>query len=493
MGIRVQEWTNPSSAEPYFSGQSEWRSEGFSYSSQLAQFQEFLLRANKYKCLKMKGERGATDKRLILVEDFPNQFYRQPHNFHDILRVFVKSSQCPLVFIVSGSSRGEGSLRSLFPQEIQEELHISCISFNPVAPTTMTKVLKRILCSEAEKQSHQRLFVPDKAELEMLCSGSSGDIRSAINSLQFSCLPEKTKSSLKKPPAASTERNVSLSKRRAKRVKPAKEQEELQAVGGRDASLFLFRALGKILHCKRGNPEDVNEAEAASEPCLPRHLLHHHREVLLVQPELVVERSQTSGEFFSLCLHQNYLDFFSEIADVDRASDYLSDADLLIGNWPIRHIMEDYGSSVATRGLIHSNSRQLPVGFRPLHKPGWCLISKQHQNNCLAAQSLFRSFSLTPVALQTQLLPFLVKLSHPTSSQAQTAFLQEVGQMSLRRGSGRLTLENLRDKEMGQELEEEDEEEGETEKSLQASQPQLPTNQDLMEEEDQIIEEYDSD
>lgn len=51
--------------------------------------------------------------------------------------------------------------------------------------------------------------------------------------------------------------------------------------------------------------------------------------------QLVVERSQTSGEFFSLCLHQNYLDFFSEIADVDRASDYLSDADLLIGNWPV--------------------------------------------------------------------------------------------------------------------------------------------------------------
>lgn len=32
------------------------------------------------------------------------------------------------------------------------------------------------------------MCVPDKAALELLCSGSSGDIRSAINSLQFSCL-----------------------------------------------------------------------------------------------------------------------------------------------------------------------------------------------------------------------------------------------------------------------------------------------------------------
>lgn len=40
----------------------------FSYSSQLAQFQEFLLRANKYNCLRMAGDEGTTDCKLILVE-----------------------------------------------------------------------------------------------------------------------------------------------------------------------------------------------------------------------------------------------------------------------------------------------------------------------------------------------------------------------------------------------------------------------------------------
>ncbi|MEQ2292079.1 hypothetical protein AMECASPLE_019465, partial [Ameca splendens] len=86
LGIRVQEWTNPSSVEPYYGSLPEWRLKGSSCSSQLAQFQEFLLRVNKYKCLKMKGDREAPDNRLILVEDFPNQFYRQPCGFHDILR-----------------------------------------------------------------------------------------------------------------------------------------------------------------------------------------------------------------------------------------------------------------------------------------------------------------------------------------------------------------------------------------------------------------------
>lgn len=491
MGIRVQEWSNPSSVERYMGDSSEWKSKDFSCNSQLAQFQEFLLRVNKYKCLKIKGEREAGEKRLILVEDFPNQFYRQPYSFHDVLRIFVKSSRCPLVFVVSDSQSGEGSLRSLFPKEIQEELHINCISFNPVAPTTMTKVLKSILYMEAEK-THKTLYVPDKKELEMICSGTSGDIRSAINSLQFCCLPgpDKGLCALKKPTALSFERGVTLSKQKGIRKSKTKEQEENQAIGGKDVSFFLFRAVGKILHCKRGNCEGTTENKVAPVPGLPFHLLQ--QQVLLVQPELVVERSQTSGEFFSLCLHQNYLDFFSHIEDVERASKYLSDADLLTGNWTIRHIIGDYGSSVATRGLIHSNSCQLPVGFRPLHKPSWCQVSKKHQDNCLAAQSLFRSYRLTAVNLQTQLIPFLAKLPNPTWSQAQMAVVQDVGQMSLI-CPGRLKLENLRDKEMGQEIEEEEEVHCRTDKGLHFTQAQLTMNQALLEEENLIIQEYESD
>lgn len=36
--------------------------------SQVVQFQDFLLRANKYNCLKMVGDGGAPDHKLILVE-----------------------------------------------------------------------------------------------------------------------------------------------------------------------------------------------------------------------------------------------------------------------------------------------------------------------------------------------------------------------------------------------------------------------------------------
>ena len=76
----------------------------------------------------------------------------------------------------------------------------------------------------------------------------------------------------------------------------------LAAIGGRDNSLFLFRALGKILYCKRetstdgeregegeGEREGVRGEEVATRGAavaLPPHLQHHQRPHLLVDPEV---------------------------------------------------------------------------------------------------------------------------------------------------------------------------------------------------------------
>ncbi|XP_061744490.1 cell cycle checkpoint protein RAD17-like [Nerophis ophidion] len=412
LGLRIQEWTNPTSEDSHSQhgllySPLDWN---MNSSSQSAQFQEFLLRANKYTCLKMVGDVRPPGMKVILVEEFPNHFYRQPGSLHDVLRTFVKSSGCPVVFIVSDSLSGDSSSRLLFPRELLEELHITCISFNPVAPTSMMKVLTHI----ATLQKTSRL---DQAVLEQLCSGSSGDVRSAINSLQFSSISD---GGLQRDRPLTSQKKVSFKSGQKKKFRSSQVKEEEQSVGMKDACLFLFRALGKILHCKRASPEC---AERAS---LPAHLCHHHREPLQLDPELVVERSHVSGDFFNLYLHQNYLDFFSNIEDVDRASEYLSDADLLTSDWTSRSVLEAYASSVATRGLLHSNCQQAAVGFRPLHKPHWLLVSKMHREKCLLAQCLFSSMCVTPVSLHTHLLPYLAKLTNPLRSQDFVLMMQEL-------------------------------------------------------------------
>ncbi|XP_010408139.1 cell cycle checkpoint protein RAD17 isoform X1 [Corvus cornix cornix] len=515
LGLQVQEWTNPLSLDftkedlrSMFDHDSNFHT--FPSQAQAALFQDFLLRANKYNKLQMLGESSENDKKLILIEDIPNQFYREPGSLHDILRRFVRTSRCPLVFIISDNFSGDSSQRSLFPTEIVEELCIFNISFKPVAQTNMMKVLNRIAAAEAS-MNREKNYTLDRTSLELLCRGCSGDIRSAINSLQFSSMKdwslEKEFWSKKKKSSTIKCEEAGVSKVQKKSRHDTSEDQEIQAIGGKDASIFLFHALGKIIYCKR---EAVSEAES---PQLPGHLSKHHRDTLLIQPEGIVEKSHKSGSIFNLYLHQNYVDFFSDIDDVVRASEYLSTADVLCSNWSTRLVMENYSASVATRGVIHSNTsrafahQQGGMGFRPLHKPQWFLISKKYQENCLAAKSLFSSFCLPPECLQTELLPYLAMLTNPMRNQAQIAFIQDVGRLPLKRHFGRLKLEALGDKDPGvPELFccDGDGADGDPEglplpstqssgSDLPGSQPQPIAAQAILEEEELKIEEYDSD
>ncbi|XP_014745449.1 PREDICTED: cell cycle checkpoint protein RAD17 [Sturnus vulgaris] len=511
LGLQVQEWTNPLSLDftkedlrNMFDHDSNFHT--FPSQAQSALFQDFLLRANKYNKLQMLGESSENDKKLILIEDIPNQFYRDPGSLHEILRSFVRTSRCPLVFIISDNFSGDSNQRSLFPPEIVEELCIFNISFKPIAPTNMMKVLNRIAAAEAT-MNREKNYALDRASLELLCKGCSGDIRSAINSLQFSsmkdCSLEKEFWSKKKKKSTIKCEEAGVSKVRKKSKCDTSEDQEIQAIGGKDASIFLFHALGKVIYCKR---EAVSEAEC---PQLPAHLSEHHRDTLLIQPEDIVEKSHMSGSMFNLYLHQNYVDFFSDIDDVMRASEYLSTADVLCSNWSTRLVMESYSVSVATRGVIHSNTsrafahQQGGMGFRPLHKPQWFLINKKYQENCLAAKSLFSSFCLPPECLQTELLPYLAMLANPMRNQAQIAFIQDVGRLPLKRHFGRLRLEALGDKEPGvPEPFQGDGADGDPEglpssqssgSELPGSQPQPMAAQALLEEEELRIEEYDSD
>ncbi|KAM6230237.1 cell cycle checkpoint protein RAD17 isoform 2-T2 [Porphyrio hochstetteri] len=492
-------------------------------------FQDFLLRANKYNTLQMLGESSKNDKKLILVEDIPNQFCRDPSSLHEILRKYVRTSRCPLLFIVSDNFSGDSNQRLLFPTDIAEELCISNISFKPVAPTNMMKVLNRIAATEAS-MNRERNYALDRTTLELLCRGCSGDIRSAINSLQFSsmkgCSLEKEFWSRKKKSSTLKCEIAAVSKVRKKSKPDASEDQEIQPIGGKDASIFLFHALGKILYCKR---EPASESECPY--LLPAHLSEHRRDTLLIQPEVIVEKSHMSGSMFNLYLHQNYVDFFSDIDDVVKASEYLSSADVLCSNWSTRLLMEKYSAAVATRGVIHSNTsrafahQQGGMGFRPLHKPQWFFINKKYQENCLAAKSLFSSFCLPPECLQTELLPYLALLANPMRNQAQIAFIQDVGRLPLKRHFGRLKLETLTDKDPGipdvfavsegdhadvhaveaaVQMEKTGTHENESDgfplsssqtsgSELPCSQPQPVAAQAIMEEDELKIEEYDSD
>ena len=72
-----------------------------------------------------------------------------------------------------------------FHIEINSVLGIHQIAFNPVAPTSMVKTLQNII--QLESKINSKCVIPDKNTLNSLATNSQGDIRAAINALQFAC------------------------------------------------------------------------------------------------------------------------------------------------------------------------------------------------------------------------------------------------------------------------------------------------------------------
>lgn len=82
-------------------------------------------------------------------------------------------------------------------------------SFNPIAPSLMTRALQALLkthfASSTTPKSHRQ---PSKDDLNTIVESSNGDIRSAIMALQFSCVSVSKKN--KKTPSGSRALQVSF-------------------------------------------------------------------------------------------------------------------------------------------------------------------------------------------------------------------------------------------------------------------------------------------
>ncbi|XP_077981912.1 cell cycle checkpoint protein RAD17-like [Glandiceps talaboti] len=462
IGLEIHEWINPvtSTFEPSTSRRHHdfIPIGGFTSESQQTLFQDFLLRANRYNTLQIFDNSSGLTKKIILVEDMPNVFFRDSYSFHDILRKYSATGRCPLVFIVSDSFGGESAIRDLFPKDLQQSIGVENISFNPVAPTSLMKTLTKISQNEAN-QGHKTFTMPSKDTLEELVSVSAGDIRGAINALQFTCLQDPSVASYfasiakpsftkKKSFSGKPQKSLPTAKRKDSRHKDESGSHgNMPAIGGRDHSMFLFRALGKILYCKRDPKEE-------DKPALPPHLARHERDPLNFVPEDVVERTHLSSEYFTSYLHQNYLDFYTDIEDIVDASHYLSDADHLTIDWASRSSLREYSSCVAARGVIHCNSARGRSGstsggggWKPLHKPQWFEVNRKYRDGALTAKHLFSGHCWTPTDLQTQLLPYLALINVPLNNPGQISFIQEVCKFT--RHPTRTWHEKLDEKDVG--------------------------------------------
>ncbi|KAK4187977.1 Rad17 cell cycle checkpoint protein-domain-containing protein [Podospora australis] len=398
----VLEWRNP--VNNFVGGQA--------YQSAAAQFEEFLGRGGKFGQLDVEGEEekgdmpppplpgstagniSSSEKKLILIEEFPNTFVRSSTAlvaFRNSLLHYLAANMpsgmmswgrpassepiTPIVMVISetllttaSASADSFTAHRLLGQEIMRHPGTAVIEFNPVAPTLLAKALELIVQKEARESGRRR--TPGPLVLQQL--GEIGDIRSAVSSLEFLCV--------KGDDDADWGSKVTFTKTKRSKDTPSLtkgEQESLELISRREATLGIFHAVGKVVYNKREGPKPAAEV-------LPSHLAHLARPIpSQVSVDSLMDETGTDTHTFISALHENYalscertgpLDENSSLDYLNGCLDSLSESDLLcpsqdiffgggkgygggfIGKDSGSHILrqDEMAFQVAVRGLLFS-------------------------------------------------------------------------------------------------------------------------------------------
>ncbi|KAL7786179.1 Rad17 cell cycle checkpoint domain-containing protein [Trichoderma ceciliae] len=357
MGSEILEWKNPAGNAVT----------GFVSAS--AQFEDFLGRGGKFGALDLEDPEPSSTpassnsaaqsnnnnnnnaKKIILVEEFPNTFSRSSTALSSFRRTILQylASQTPplhafgqqrrtepitpVIIVISetlltttSASADSLTAHRLLGPEILRHPGVGVIEFNAIAPSLLLKALELVVQKESRKSGRRR--TPGPLVLKRL--GEIGDIRSAISSLEFLCL--------KGDQDADWGSKVTFTKQK-KGAKDAialtrGEEESLEQISQREASLGIFHAVGKVVYNKR---DDVASNDPAEK--LPSYLSHASRsKPSLVSVDSLIDETGTDTHTFISALHENYvlscegtdpMDLSTPMDYVNECVEYLSLADLL--------------------------------------------------------------------------------------------------------------------------------------------------------------------
>jgi hypothetical protein len=209
----------------------------------------------------------------------------------------LPASRYLVVFTVTEESDGagatsSGALTRLFDSSVLTSPFVCHIHCNPIAATALSKCVKAI-----GKAEHLRLSA---AAYAALVAASRGDVRNALNCLQFDAVSEAaaaastSRRSLKAspPPKGCKGAKARAAAKRAEKAAAdaTADDGDVDAAAprfrGRDEAYSVFRSLGKILYAKRG-----------------------------VAPETIVDRAAVPPLVFVDFLHQNYVEHVPTCGD----------------------------------------------------------------------------------------------------------------------------------------------------------------------------------
>jgi cell cycle checkpoint protein len=346
MGVHIVEWRNP--AEPGsdastgaqftdFVGRAG-RSGGLVLSDQQPEDPNVERRDGADVMLSFRPSENSNDEKqtLLLVEEFPNTFSRTSstlQSFRSTVMQYLSSPPLnndavptPIVMIISETLLSTNTALAdsftahrLLGPELANHPFLDIIEFNAVAPTYLSKALETIVVKEARKSGRRR--TPGPQVLKHIAE--SGDIRSAVSSLEFLCLRgDKGDVWSSKVPFGKQKKS------KAETPLTQFEVDALKLISNRESTLGIFHAVGKVVYNKRV----AAPAIAHPPPWLPQ---HRRDKVPENDVDQMIDELGTDVSTFIAALHENYVLSCGSTASEESLDSLtgcinsISDADLL--------------------------------------------------------------------------------------------------------------------------------------------------------------------
>ncbi|XP_053609797.1 cell cycle checkpoint protein RAD17 [Plodia interpunctella] len=327
--IKVTEWITPLDIGlPSEYGDFEHKEK------QSSKFLDFIINAANFTSLLDNNNR-----KLVLVEDFPNTFLRTPSEFSDILQQYKHKARSPLVFICSETHTDNKNIAvHLFTPSLKEQCHIQQIVFNGISMTGLKGALKRVAGIISKK--HTAVYnIPTSDMIDCVVNSSGGDVRSAVLNLHFACL---------KGSNTHLETSILVEKDTKSKVVKKKKQVSSKFLSiGKDQTVSILHGVGRVL-----NPKVTDDNGT-------KKLTH--------KPSDIIEQFLCQPSSFVNFLEENYLTHFSCADHAVMAATALSDADYLLAEWREK-MCQEYGLYTVVAGMMLANKAPLSA-WNPVRGP----------------------------------------------------------------------------------------------------------------------------
>ena len=318
--------------------------------NQIEQIESFVGSVNSITSKKDRDRRKA-----IVLKELPSTFYSNVERLHEFLERYLRMfrRRAPIIFIVTmNENMSNTDFKKLFPPNLHQSLSMHLIELNGVVKRQIKTVLDRINASGAVS----------KSDIDMLVEASNGDLRSAINALEF---------------IVQSDRQVD----RSFEIHENDRSGEPTLMAIKDTSPAFFHMLGKIMYCKRDGDERKKRNSKNWHPVKSV----GGRRPLKESPEALADRVDSKGDTLVAFIHDCYPDFVSD--DLNSATEIVSNLCFTDSHysdgWQFEEL-DDFMKLTAIRGtMFNLNTKDEPSKakkqFKAFSRPKGYAVREQEQ------------------------------------------------------------------------------------------------------------------